>query len=140
MSLDSIITGAVAVQKTLQGITAYDNAPEALNDRLPAFVTYPAEGEAEWPRSPSKRTITHNIIMDLFASRGGDLAGADRTLKPYVDQVISLFDQNITLQGACLTSGVIKYQYGKLEYAGVEYLGIKFTLKAVETTQVVYKG
>ena len=140
MSLDAIITGAVAVQRTLTGITVYDNAPEALNDHLPAVVIYPEEGDVEWPREPSKRTITHSLTMDFFASRGGDLAGADRLLKPYVNQVIALFDQNITLQGSCLNAGIVKYKYGKLDYAGVEYLGIKFTLRAVELTQLVYKG
>lgn len=140
MSLENVIAGAVAVQKTMSGVMVYPDAPEALNDHLPAFVSYPLDGDLEWPRQPSKRTITHNIAMDFFVSRSGDLAGADRTLKPYVQQVIALFDQNITLQGSCLTAGVVKYQYGKIEYAGVDYLGIKFTLRAIELTQVVYKG
>lgn len=140
MSLDNIIAGAVAIQRTLAGLTVYDNAPEAINDHLPAVVVYPEEGDIEWPRQPSKRTITHNLTLDFLVSRCGDLAGADRLLKPYVDRVITLFDQNITLQGSCLTAGIVKYKYGKLDYAGVEYLGIKFTLRAVELTQIVYEG
>lgn len=141
MSLDSIIAGAVAVQKTIPGIAfAYPDAPEAINEPLPAFITSPSEGSAEWPRKPNVRTITHEIVMDLFVSRGGDLASADKLLKPFTDLVIQTFDQNITLMGSCLNSGGITYKFGKLEYAGVLYLGIKFTLKAVEMTQVVYKG
>ncbi len=140
MSLDSIIAGVVAVQRTIPGIAfAYENAPEAINEALPAFITSPSEGSVEWPRKPSIRTITHDIIMDLFVNRGGDLAAADKVLKPFVALVIQTFDQNITVNGTCFNSGGITYKFGKLEYAGVEYLGIKFTLKVVEKTQVMYK-
>lgn len=141
MSLADVISGVVAVQKTIPGVAhAYDNAPEAINEALPAFITSASAGSVEWPREPGVRTITHEIVMDLFVNRGGDLSAADKVLKPFVDQVIETFDQNITLNGTCLNSGGITYKFGKLTYAGVEYLGIKFTLKAVELNQVVYKG
>jgi hypothetical protein len=140
MSLDSVIAGAVAVQGTMQGVTTYPDAPEAINDRLPAFVTYPHEGELEWPRKPSQRKITHNIMMDFLVSRAGDLAGADKLLKPFVTRIMDLFEQNLALQGTCLNSGIVHYQYGKIEYAGIMYLGIRFTLRAIELNQVTYKG
>lgn len=140
MAVDAIIKGAVNVQKTISGIqTAYQDAPSSLN-QLPCFVTYPSEGELDWPRKPSVRKITHDLNMDLYVQKGGDVQAADRLLKPFIDQVISTFDKNIQLGGSCVTSGVVKYQYGKLEYAGIEYLGIKFTLKAIEMNQVVYKA
>jgi hypothetical protein len=138
MALNTIICGAVGVQKTIAGIQqAYTDIPSSLN-QLPCFVTYPSKGQLEWPRIPMVRTITHDLQMDLYVQKGGDLAAADRLLKPYVDTIISTFDQSITLGGSCLTSGVVDYSYGVLTVAGVEYLGIKFTLKAVEKTQVVY--
>lgn len=140
MAVDAIINGTVAVQKTIAGIqAAFADAPSSLN-QLPCFVTYPGEGELEWPRKPSVRKITHDLDMDLYVQKGGDVQAADRLLKPFIDLVISTFDQNLTLGGSCLNSGVVKYQYGKMEYAGVEYLGIKFTLRAVEMMQVVYRG
>jgi hypothetical protein len=138
MAINDIIKGAVNVQKTMPGIrAAFQDVPTSLN-QLPCFVTYPSSGNLQWPRLPSIRRIEHDLNMDLYVQKGGDLSAADRTLKSYIDLVIATFDKNIQLSGACLNSGVIKYQYGKMEYAGVEYLGIRFTLRVVEMTQVVY--
>lgn len=140
MAVQDIINGAVTVQKSIAGVkAAFSDSPSSLN-QLPCFVTYPVSGEREWPRKMNVRTITHDFDMDLYVQKGGDIQAADRILKPFLDTVIETFDQNITLSGSCLTSGVVKYQYGKMDYAGVEYIGIKFTLRAVEMKQVVYKG
>ena len=140
MAVDAIIKGAAVVQRAIPGIAvAFDDAPSSLS-QLPCFVTYPGDGDLDWPRSPSVRKITHNLNMDLYVQKGGDVQAADRILKPFIDLVTDTFDQNITLGGNCLNSGVVKYQYGKIEYAGVEYLGIKFTLRAEELKQVIYKG
>jgi hypothetical protein len=139
MAVDAIIKGAVWVQQQIPGISAaYIDAPTSLS-QLPCFVTYPGTGEIEWPRRPSARTITHDLNMDLYVQKGGDVQAADRILKPFIDNVIATFDQNLTLNGTAFNSGVIKYQYGVLEYAGVQYLGIKFVLRAMEYAQVVYK-
>jgi hypothetical protein len=138
MAVDAIIKGAVAVQQSIAGIqSAFADVPTSLN-QLPCFVTFPASGDLDWPRIPQRRKVTHDLDMDLFIQKGGDLQSADRLLKPFIDLVIDTFDQNITLGGTCLLSGVVKYQYGRLEFAGVEYLGIKFTLKAVEYKQVMF--
>ena len=140
MSVNDIIKGAVAVQKSINGIiTAFEDAPSSIN-QLPCFVTYPSEGDLAWPRPIMHRIIYHTLSMDLYIQKGGDIQAADRILKPYIDIVVDAFDQNIQLGGAVFNCGVIKYHYGKLEYAGVEYLGIKFILKAEERKQVVYKA
>jgi hypothetical protein len=78
--------------------------------------------------------------MDLYVQKAGDLQAADRILKPFIDLIVDTFDQNITLKGSAFNSGIVKYQYGKLEFAGVEYLGIKFTLRVEERKQILYKG
>jgi hypothetical protein len=103
-------------------------------------VTYPSTGKLDWPRTPGRRKIEHDLNMDLYVQKGGDLQAADRILKPYIDLVISAFDQNITLGGTCMNSGITDYKYGVLTVAGTDYLGIKFTLKAIEINQVIYKG
>lgn len=140
MAVDQIIKGATKVQKSIQGVkSAFEDAPSSLN-MLPCFVTYPDTGQLQWPRQGSVRKLEHDLNMDLYVQKGGDLQTADRILKPYIDNVISTFDQNLTLGGTCVNSGVVSYKYGVLTYAGVDYLGIKFTLKAIEMTQVVYKG
>lgn len=140
MSVDAIIKGVVDIQKTIPGIiSSFSDAPTSIN-QLPCFVNYPAEGELLWPRLNSQRVIYHDINMDLYVQKGGDLQAADRILKPYIDLVVDTFDQNITLGGSAFNSGVVKYQYGKVEYAGVEYLGIKFILKVEERKQVLYKA
>lgn len=139
MAVDQIILGAVNVQKQIPGIkAAFQDAPSSLN-QLPCFVTYPDSGQLDWPRTSGRRKIEHDACMDLYVQKGGDLASADRILKPYIDKVIEAFDQNLSLGGACVNSGVVSYKYGMLNYAGVEYLGIKFILKAVEMQQVIYK-
>lgn len=139
MTVENIINGAVSVQKTIIGIqSTFVDAPSSLN-QLPAFVTYPTDGEIEWPRKPNVRTTTHTIDMDLYVQKGGDLSATDRLLKPYVSKVINAFDQNLTLGGNAFNSGVVNYKYGTLNYAGSDYLGIKFTLKAIEKEQVIYK-
>lgn len=140
MAVDKIISEAAVVQNTITGIKqVFSDIPTSLNV-LPCFVTYPSKGQLQWPRQPMVRTITHDLNMDLYVQKGGDLASADRFLKPYIDLVIETFDQNITLGGNCITSGVVDYSYGVLTVSGVEYLGIKFTLKAIEKSQVIYKG
>lgn len=140
MAVDAIIKAAAKVQRAITGIVvAFEDAPSSLN-QLPCFVTYPADGNLQWPRQPSVRRIEHDLQMDLYVQKGGDPQAADRLLKPYINLVISTFDQNIQLGGTCLNSGVVNYKYGVIEYGGVQYLGIKFTLKAVEKTQVVYKA
>lgn len=140
MAVENIINGAVNVQKTIPGIqSTFADAPSSLN-QLPAFVTYPVEGELEWPRKPNIRTTTHTLDMDLYVQKGGDLSAADRILKPFIMKVIETFDQNLTLGGSAFNSGVVSYKYGTLNYAGNDYLGIKFTLKATEKVQVIYKG
>jgi len=138
MSVSDIIVGAVKVQNTIPGIVqSYPDMPASLNS-LPCFVTYPSKGQLQWPRQGMVRTITHDIHMDLYCQKGGDIATADRLLKPFLDTVIETFDQNISLSGTCVTSGVVDYDYGVLNIAGVDYLGIKFVLRAVEKTQVIY--
>lgn len=140
MAVDAIIKAAANVQRSIPGVAAaFDDAPSSLN-QLPCFVTYPGEGQVDWPRAPSLRRVQHDLNMDLYVQKGGDVQAADRILKPFLDLVIDTFDQNIQLGGTCLNSGVMSYQYGKLEYAGVEYLGIKFTLRAVEIKQVVFRA
>lgn len=140
MDIESIIKGAVAVQKTMQGINAaYEDAPSSIS-QFPAFVNYPGSGDLQWPRKPMEQQMTHEINMDLLVQEGGNLAGADRLLKPYLSSVYKTFNQNITLGGSCLTSGVVSYKYGHIDYAGNQYLGIKFVLRAIELSQVVYKA
>jgi hypothetical protein len=138
MAIEAIIAGAVTVQNTLPGIVqSYTDTPASLTN-LPCFVTYPSKGELLWPRKGMVRTVTSDMHMDLYIQKGGDIAAADRLLKPYIDQVINLFDQNITLGGNCVTSGVVSYEYGVINVAGVDYLGIKFILRAIEMAQVIY--
>lgn len=140
MTVENIINGAVTVQKTIAGIqSTFVDAPSSLN-QLPAFVTYPGDGDIEWPRKPNVRTTTHNLDMDLYVQKGGDISTADRLLKPFIAKVFNAFDQNLTLGGNAFNSGVVSYKYGTLSYAGNDYLGIKFTLKAIEKENVIYKG
>lgn len=140
MSLDVVITGANTVLKTQTGIArVYENAPEALNT-LPATMIVPQKGTIDWPRKPNQRLTTHDLVLTLYVSRGGDLASADQSLKPWVEKIIDLFDQNITLGGNAFTAGIVDYQYGHLEYAGTTYLGISFSLRVVEILQLVYHG
>lgn len=138
MSLDSVINGAVAIQKSIAGIKdAYSNAPESLNN-LPCFVTYLDNFKIDRD-GPNLRTITYQLKMPLLVSRS-DLPGADATLKPFIKQVISTFDQNISLGGSAWNSLINGGKYGQIEYAGTTYLGIDFTLEAQEKESVVYKG
>lgn len=140
MTVENIINGAVTVQKTIAGIqSCFVDAPSSLN-QLPAFVTYPVDGEIEWPRNPNVRTTTHTLDMDLYVQKGGDLSATDRLLKPFIAKVINAFDQNLTLGGNAFNSGAVSYKYGTLSYGGNDYLGIKFTLKAVEKEQTIYRG
>lgn len=136
--IDDIIKSAAGVQRGISGIkAAFPDARSSIS-QFPAFINYPGKGDLQWPRKPSVRQITHDINMDLLVQEGGDLSSADRLLKPYLNRVMETFDQHITLGATCLNSGVVSYNYGQIEYAGIKYLGIKFTLRAVELTQVVY--
>ena len=140
MALDKLIAGANAVLKTQQGIKrVHENAPESLNE-LPATLIVAQKGTLDWPRKPNHRLTTHDLTLTLFVSRAGDLASADQTLKPWVDTIIDLFDQNITLKGNTFNAGIVDYTYGHVDYAGTTYLGITFTLRAVEIAQLVYHG
>jgi hypothetical protein len=103
-------------------------------------VNYADEGDREWPRQPNRQVVTHNFFSDLYVQKGGDLAAADRLLKPFVDLVITAFDLNITLGGSCLQAGVVHYKFSVMKYGDVDYLGIRFTLKAVEYQTVAYHG
>lgn len=139
MSVELIIKGAVVVQKTIPGIKdAFDNAPESLNS-LPCFVTYPDSFTVD-RTGPNLKTFTYQLRMMLLVSRAGDISGADAILKPYIQQVVDTFDQNITLGGTAWDSGINAGKYGHIEYGGVTYLGIDFTLQAQERYSVVYKG
>lgn len=143
MALETLIAGANTVLKTLSNQTGglarvHENAPEALNE-LPATVIVPDEGDLDWPRKPSQRQTTHNTVLSLYVSRS-DLPSADQALKPWVDKIVDLFDQNITLGGTTFNAGIVKYKYGHMEYAGTSYLGVTFTLRAVELVTLVYHG
>lgn len=143
MALETVIAGANTVLKTLQnqpgGIArVHENAPESLS-HLPATTLVPSKGTLDWPRKPNQRQTTHELSLTLYVSRS-DLPSADQSLKPWVDKIIDLFDQNITLDGSVFNAGVVDYQYGHVEYGGVTYLGITFTLRAVELAGVVYHG
>jgi len=140
VGVDAIVTAAAGVLTGVDGIAqAFTDAPEALA-QFPCVVIIAEKGEIVWPRRPNLRDTTHDLRMLFLVSRGGDLAGADKTLKPWIDQVVAAFDAAVTLGGACLAAGVVSYEYGKVEYAGVEYLGITFTLRAREIQGVVYAG
>ena len=140
MALDTIITGAATVLRGLAGIAqVYDDAPEGLS-QFPCVVPVVEKGDIAWPRKPNLRDTTHDLRLMLLVSRGGDLAGADKALKPWIDTVVAAFDSAITLGGACLAAGIVAYEYGKVEYAGVEYLGVTFTLRAREIQGVNYSG
>lgn len=140
MALESVISGANAVLKTLQGIArVHENAPESLAE-LPATTLVPSKGSLDWPRKSNQRRIEHDLQLTLLVRRAGDLASADQALKPWVQQIISLFDQNITLQGNAFAAGIVDYTYGHVDYGGATYLGITFTLRAVELEPVIYQG
>jgi hypothetical protein len=140
MALDAVIQGANNVLKMQIGIArVHENAPESLAD-LPATILVPQKGTLDWPRKPNQRLTTHDLQLTLYVSRAGDLASADQALKPWVDKIIDLFDQNITLQGAAFSAGIVDYQYGHVEYGGTPYLGITFTLRAVEIATLNYHG
>lgn len=139
MSLDAIIKGAVQVQKTIPGIReAFENAPESLNN-LPCFVTYLDSFTVE-RAGANLKTIIYTLKMPLLVSRSADLAGSDATLKPFLRQVVDVFDQNITLFGNAWYTEVKSGKYGVIEYAGTPFLGIDFTLEAQERYTVVYQG
>lgn len=140
MALETVIQGANAVLKTQQGIArVHENAPESLAE-LPATTLIAQKGSLDWPRKPNQRMTTHDLQLTLYVSRGGDLPTADQALKPWVQKIIDLFDQNITLQGNTFNAGVVDYQYGHVSYGGVDYLGITFTLRAVELATLNYHG
>lgn len=140
MAVESIIHAATQIQQGIQGVaTAYEFAPTSLA-QLPCFVTYPGQGNRQWPRNPNVRTITHDLQMDLYVQKGGDLQAAERLLRPYIQRVFDTFDQNCQLQGTCTNAGVVDYKYGVLSYASVDYIGIKFTLRAEEINSIVYKA
>ncbi|WDL97802.1 hypothetical protein [Alicyclobacillus sp. ALC3] len=143
MGLDAVIGGANSVLKTLLtggGLArVHEDASEAIQ-QVPATMIVPHKGTLEWPRKPNQRMTTHDLTLTLVVSRGGDLASADKALKPWVDKIVALFDQNITLGGTTFNAGVVDYDYGHVEYAGTLYLGITFTLRAVEIATVNYHG
>lgn len=139
MAIESIITQVAAIQSGITGVKkAWDTSPESVNE-LPCFVNFPASGDVPWPRVPNLRKVTHTIKMQLMVQRGGDLAGAESQLRPFVDRVISTFDQKLTLNGTAQSSGISRYEYGVVQYAGVDYLGIVFTLQALEIQSVVFQ-
>lgn len=139
MSVELIIKGAVAVQKTIPGIiAAFENAPESLN-QLPCFVTYLDSFSVE-RAGANLKTITYLLKMPLLVNRSGDLSSADAKLKPYIQLVIDTFDQNIQLGGNAWSSNVLSGKYGQIEYSGVTYLGIDFVLQAQERYSVTYKA
>lgn len=139
MALETIITGAALVAAGLVGVRrVHDKAPDSLNE-LPAIVFAADTGDLKYPRPANLREIKHQLKLLLFVNRGGDFKEAETELRPYVQRVIELFDQNITLGGAATASGITRYEYGILTYAEVDYLGITFNLTAEEFQPVVFK-
>lgn len=138
--IDAIIHGTAKVEMTIPGINgAFTDVPSSLN-QFPCFLNYPSTGDIEFPRQMNVRSTTHTVNIDLLVQKGGDLSAADRLCKPYIAKTVQVFDQNVTLFNSCLIAGINHYDYGVIEYAGVQYIGIKFTLKAIEKEQVVYRG
>lgn len=141
MSVEAIIDQTASVLTAAFPALAkvWTNAPEAIQ-QLPAVVIAPQKGTLVWPRKPNLRDVTHDLDLTLVVNRGGDLASADHQLKPWLADLIAVFDAHITLNGSCLSAGIVDYRYGRLEYAGVDYLGLVCTLRAREVEQVVYQG
>lgn len=131
MAVDTIIIGAAAIARAISGVAqSHDELPEGFSE-LPAVVIFPDTGDVEYPRKPGLRQMDHALKMLLFVSRG-DLPQADKTARPLIDLFIRTFDAHLTLNGSAVTSGITKYRYGRLEWAGVPYVGAEFTLRAVE--------
>lgn len=140
MAVDNITDAVANICKGIDGIAnAYSDAPDSLIS-FPCAVVYPGKGNIDWPRNSHVRRVTHDLVLDVYFSKGTDTASSDRMAKSYIDTFINTFDQNITLQGTVTNSGLSDYTYGVLEYAGVQYVGIKFTLTALEISQVIYGG
>ena len=146
MSLESVIAGAGTVVEdaitagTLSGIRkVFTEAPDALNE-LPAVQILPDDGDLVYPRKSGLREIKHHLKLLLYVVSGGSLAEAETLLRPYVQKVIGVFDQHITLGGAAMSSGITRYEYGILSYAGVDYLGITFSLTVEENQPTVFQA
>lgn len=139
MSVSSIITQLAIIESTIEGIRrAYDKTPESLSEP-PAVINFPSSGEFERHTAGGTRRTTHKIAIQLFVTRA-DLPNAENLLRPFIERFPNKLDQNIFINGTCLTSQIVSYKYGAMEFAKTQYLGIEYILEVVEDTIIAFSG
>jgi len=138
MSLANILSQSAdleeAAKATLGIAHAYDESPEELR-YWPCSVRYPRTGDLEYSLGLGAKSL-HHFIIEVHFERGrpGGLAECEAKARVLIERYRDLYAANLTIGGSCDTSGFDKpsYEYGRLEWAGIETIGIRFNLWAKE--------
>jgi hypothetical protein len=133
LGVNDIGHAIASICKGIAGVSAVCEFLPSSIAQTPCFLIVPKSGEQPKPPSPSQKLYAHDFYVDLYFSKGGDLANTDAVMRPFIDLVQDTFNQHKQLNSTCYDSYITQYSYGvALKYGDVHYLGIRFTLNALE--------
>ena len=136
LSQSTVLTQIRDLVASVTGMVRVYAAGETDENAIPASIQ-------EWPAAliipgPTLEFVTltnrhtYEVTVQVLEA-GGDLGERVTTVLPFVDRIIALFHQNVTL-GARANSCVFKRSSGLvgLEYGGIPYTGYEITLEVSE--------
>jgi len=127
MTVAAVITKLAEIESGLSGIKhAYDETPEALTV-FPCCINYPLRGTITGGPA-GVRTGIHVVVCEFHLSRQ-ILPQAEAMARPYIDSFANAIWSDPRLGGVVDTVLELRYEYGRLTFAGEEHLGLRWEVE-----------
>jgi len=126
MALSNAIADLQAKALTLSGIQAAPASPPEAMNQFPFVVCYPKIGDAKF-ESAGWANYLHTLICEIHIARVL-LPTAIALALPYIELFPSKVMSDPKLSNTVQAVNAVRYQFGRLEWAGEEHVGVRFEI------------
>jgi len=124
MTISAAIANIQNKVATLPGIKAAPSEPPEGMGQFPFAVTYPKNGSFRL-ESAGFGTYLHTLICEIHVARVILPRAISQTI-PYIESFIQIVLSDPQLGGTVTSANVIRYEFGRLVWAGEEHIGVRF--------------
>lgn len=126
MTVSAAISALQTKVLTLSEIKAAPSEPPEAMGQFPFAVAYPKGGDFRL-ESAGFGTYLHTLICEIHTARVM-LPRAVAQAIPYIESFVGLLIADPTLGGSVTAVNAVRYEFGRLSWAGEEHIGVRFEI------------
>jgi hypothetical protein len=126
MTVSEAISALQTKVMTLSEIKAAPSEPPEEMGQFPFAVAYPKSGAFRL-ESAGFGTYLHTLICEIHMARIM-LPRAVAQAIPYIESFAGLLIADPTLSGSVTAVNAVRYEFGRLSWAGEEHIGVRFEI------------